>query len=56
MAYANPRDVSLIAAAPELLEALEEMCSGWPAQKSESKYFNTYNKAMAVIAKAKGNQ
>jgi hypothetical protein len=50
-AEANAR---LIAAAPDLLAALEEMCEGWPPQNPDSPYFATYNQARAAIAKARG--
>lgn len=40
------------ASAPELLEALQEMCEGWKPQNPTSKYFITYGKAQAAIAKA----
>ena len=50
-AEANAR---LIAAAPDLLEALREMAEHWPPQKPESPAFMAYINAMSAIAKAEG--
>ena len=44
----------LIAAAPDLLEALREMAEHWPPQKPESPAFMAYINAMSAIAKAEG--
>lgn len=45
-------NAKLIAAAPDLLAALIEMCEGWPAQKPGSPHFDTYCKARQAIEKA----
>jgi len=50
-ARANAR---LIAAAPELLAALERMADAWPAQTPDSPHFDAHIQARAAIAKAKG--
>jgi hypothetical protein len=47
-------NASLIAAAPDLLEALREMAEHWPPQKPESPAFMAYINAMSAIAKAEG--
>ncbi len=52
--YDGDAHAALIASAPDLLAALQEMCEGWPTQKPDSPYFNTYNKARTAIAKATG--
>ncbi len=48
----DPDNAPLIAAAPELLKALESVCADWDMK--EEVLFNSIRKARSSIAKARG--
>jgi hypothetical protein len=49
-------DAALIAAAPDLLEALESVIDSWQYGETPSDAAATYDHARSAIAKAKGEQ
>ena len=50
-----PSDLRLIAAAPDLLEALETvLASASPTEKDHPRMFSAWQKVLAAIAKSKG--
>lgn len=53
VAYCHPFNAPLIAAAPDLLESLAELCEQWPEKLPDTfRHKMTVEKARAAIAKA----